>query len=301
MAYRCPTCNTILTKFKYEKALHIHAEVKRARENLKRERAAVARQVAEQHAKMAALDKQHKTALGALKVEHEAANAVIKQKAIAQARKDFEARAKAGAAQLNRARKALELERAEVAQRVAAQNAKTVALEVQHKAALRALRTEHEAAKANVRKQAIAQARKEFDARAKAGTAQGIGLAHQFVLVEKLRQQFGANARVTEVGKSGDAHLVPLVNGKELEDSLLAFENKRSASITAEHLRDAAKAKRKSGAAFAILVTTGATFQRRAFRGLCRDGEILIVAPEAVLPLAYLLHTFLVTLSQAKS
>jgi hypothetical protein len=162
-----------------------------------------------------------------------------------------------------------------------------------------ALKAELEAAKATVRKQAIVQARKEFEARAEAGTAQGIGLAHEFVLVEKLRQQFGSTARVTGVGRRGDAHLVPVVGGKELEDSLLVFENKRSSAITAEHLRDAAKAKRKSGAAFVILVTTAATFQRRAFRGLCRDGEILIVAPEAVLPLAYLLHTFLVALSQA--
>ena len=300
MPFRCPTCHTILTKSKYEKALHIHEELQRARESLNRERLHLARDVAAQKSKLANLDAQHKKAIGTLKAENEAAKATLKKEAVAQATKALESRAKAEAAQVARIRKSLEIDRAELARTTATQVAKTTALEAQHKKALRAQKAEHEAAKIAVRQQAIAQARKEFEVRVKAGTAQGIGLAHEFVLAEKLRKLFGTKARITEVGTRGDIHMEPLIDGNPLADSLVVFEQKRSSSVTAEDFRDTAKAKRKSlGSRYVVLVTTGRTLERRPFTGFYRRGEIIVVAPQGAIGLAETLYEFLVALAAA--
>ncbi len=95
-------------------------------------------------------------------------------------------------------------------------------------------------------------------------------------------------------GKCGDILHTVLVKRKAA--GLILYECKRYKTIKRDHVEQAARDKRARQADFAILVTTGA---RRGFNGLARDGQVLVVAPLAVVALAHVVRAQLIEIARA--
>lgn len=128
----------------------------------------------------------------------------------------------------------------------------------------------------------------------KGTTPQTEGLEFEGTLWKRLRKEFPQD-RVEHKGKSGDI-LHQVVFHRQTAGSII-YECKRTPRILPTHVRQAACAKKIQEAHFAILVTTGA---RKGFSGLACEGNVLVVAPPGVVPLAHLLRDHLVEMTKAK-
>lgn len=128
----------------------------------------------------------------------------------------------------------------------------------------------------------------------KGTTPQTEGLELEEQLVVRLRREF-PDDNIKHEGKGGD--ILHTVVVKRKAAGLILYECKRYKTIKRAHIEQAARDKRARQADFAILVTTGT---RRGFNGLAREGQVLVVAPLAVLALAHLVRAQLVEIARAR-
>jgi hypothetical protein len=127
----------------------------------------------------------------------------------------------------------------------------------------------------------------------KGTTPQTEGLELEERLVARLRREFPEDD-IKHEGKGGDILHTVLVKRKAA--GLILYECKRYKTIKRDHVEQAARDKRARQADFAILVTTGA---RRGFNGLAREGQVLVVAPLAVVALAHVVRAQLIEIARA--
>jgi hypothetical protein len=128
----------------------------------------------------------------------------------------------------------------------------------------------------------------------KGTTPQTEGLEFEENLYKRLRSEF-PNDKVEHKGKGGDVLHLVIFEGDGV--GTIVYECKRTPKIPAEHVQQAALAKKTREAHFALLVTTGV---RKGFSGLAHEDGVLIVAPGGVVPLAHLCRAHLVEMAKAK-
>ena len=128
----------------------------------------------------------------------------------------------------------------------------------------------------------------------KGTTPQTEGLEFEKELVARLHREFPEDD-IKHEGKGGD--ILHTVVVKRKPAGLILYECKRYKTIKRAHVEQAARDKRARQADFAILVTTGT---RRGFNGLAREGQVLVVAPLAVVALAHVVRAQLIEIARAQ-
>jgi hypothetical protein len=128
----------------------------------------------------------------------------------------------------------------------------------------------------------------------KGTTPQTEGLEFEETLCRRLQKEFPQD-RIEHKGKGGDILHGVVFQGRLA--GLIIYECKRTPGILPSHIQQAAEAKRIREAHFAILITTGT---KKGFTGLGREGNVLIVAPLGVVPLAYLCRAHIIEMAKAK-
>ena len=129
---------------------------------------------------------------------------------------------------------------------------------------------------------------------AKGTTPQTEGLEFEDTLCRRLQKEFPQD-RIEHKGKGGDILHAVIFQGRQA--GVIIYECKRTPSILPSHIHQTAEAKRIREAHFAILITTGI---KKGFTGLGREGNVLIVAPLGVVPLAHLCRAHIVEMTKAK-
>jgi hypothetical protein len=130
----------------------------------------------------------------------------------------------------------------------------------------------------------------------KGRTPQTDGLEFEHKLVARLEREFPKD-NIRHEGQGGDILQYVTFNGKTT--GLIVYECKRCPSIKPDHVQQAHLAKQTRKAHFAVLVTTGQTWQRRSFTGLCMDRGVLIVSPLGAIALASLLREQLIEMQRS--
>jgi hypothetical protein len=128
----------------------------------------------------------------------------------------------------------------------------------------------------------------------KGTTPQTEGLEFEDTLCKRLQKEF-PHDRIEHKGKGGDILHGVIFQGQLA--GLIIYECKRTPNILPAHIQQTADAKRTREAHFAILITTGS---KKGFTGLGRDGNVLIVAPLGVVPLAHLCRANIIEMTKAK-
>lgn len=130
----------------------------------------------------------------------------------------------------------------------------------------------------------------------KGRTPQTDGLEFEHKLVARLEREFPKD-RIKHEGKGGDILHYVMFNGQAA--GLIVYECKRCPSVKPDHVQQTHLAKQTRKAHFAVLVTTGQTWQRRSFTGLCMDRGVLIVSPLGAIALASLLREQLIEMQRS--
>lgn len=123
-------------------------------------------------------------------------------------------------------------------------------------------------------------------------TPQTEGLEFEDKLAHRLKREFPQDD-IVQTRKGGDVLQIVAYAGKPV--GRIVFECKRTAHLSGQHVRQAARAKQSRVADFAVVVTTGT---RKGFGGLAEVRGVLIVAPLGVVPLAQLLREHLIEMAR---
>lgn len=129
----------------------------------------------------------------------------------------------------------------------------------------------------------------------KGTTPQTEGLELEEVLTKRLQEEF-PDDQVTHYGKAGDVLQVVMYQGRRAGS--IIYECKRVPRFTRKHVDQAYQAKMSRGADFAVMVTTA--IPKRGWNGFGEVGEVLVISPLGVLPLAGLLRMHLIEMLKAE-
>jgi hypothetical protein len=130
----------------------------------------------------------------------------------------------------------------------------------------------------------------------KGRTPQTDGLEFEHKLVARLQREFPKD-KIKHEGQGGD--VLHYVNFNGQVAGIIIYECKRCPTVKADHVQQTHLAKQTRKAHFAVLVTTGQTWKRRAFTGLDMDSDVLIVAPLGAIALASLLREHLIEMQRS--
>ena len=125
-------------------------------------------------------------------------------------------------------------------------------------------------------------------------TPQIEGLLFEDKLAKELRERFPGD-RVERKGKRGD--VLHFVKQKDQEVGVIVYECKRVKHYKRDHVRQAAEAKEKREADFAILVTSA---MKKSTQGLFVERGVIVVHPAGVLSIVGILRQQIIQIAAMK-